>query len=110
MANNIHELHTHLFETLRGLKSGTVNPELARAINDTAQTIINAAKVEVNHMKVAGGVSAFVTGNSESPRIERTADGARRQNSSITARCDGNDTQDARVDVQHCTPCNSTQL
>lgn len=62
MSKDITELQTHLFDTLRGLKDGSLKPEVAQAINDTAQTIINSAKVEVDHMKVAGGYSRFIAG------------------------------------------------
>lgn len=58
--NNITELRTHLFDTLRGLKDGSMKIETAQAINDTAQTIVNTAKIEVEHMKVAGGCSGFI--------------------------------------------------
>lgn len=60
MSNNITELRTHLFDTLRGLKDGSMKLETAQAINDTAQTIINMAKVEVDHIKVVGGCSDFI--------------------------------------------------
>ncbi|GHU13074.1 hypothetical protein FACS1894185_7230 [Betaproteobacteria bacterium] len=61
MSNDIHELHAVLFETLRGLKSGALDIDRVKAINDTAQTIINAAKVEVEHVKLAGGASRFIS-------------------------------------------------
>lgn len=60
MSNDINELRTHLFDTLRGIKDGSMSLETAQAINGTAQTIINSAKVEVDHMKVAGGCSSFI--------------------------------------------------
>jgi hypothetical protein len=60
MSNDIHELHEVLFATLRGLKTGKLDIDRVKAINDTAQTIINAAKVEVDHIKLAGGASAFI--------------------------------------------------
>ena len=80
MNNNITELRTHLFDTLRGLKDGSMKLETAQAINDTAQTIINSAKVEVDHMKIAGGCSEFIdTATSPSrpglPQTMRTANG-----------------------------------
>lgn len=54
--STITELRTCLFETLRGLQD-TASPmdiDRARAINETAQTIINSAKVEVEHIKITG--------------------------------------------------------
>ncbi|WP_201799932.1 hypothetical protein [Andreprevotia sp. IGB-42] len=48
------DLHEKLFETLDGLKSGTMDIERAKAISDIAQTIINGAKVEVDYIKQTG--------------------------------------------------------
>ena len=82
MNNNITELRTHLFDTLRGLKDGSMKLETAQAINDTAQTIINSAKVEVDHIKITGGCSGFiVTASPPSrpglPHTTRTANGTK---------------------------------
>lgn len=56
MANDINTLRDALFETLRGLRDreNPIETERARAINETAQTIINSAKLEIDHMRVAG--------------------------------------------------------
>jgi hypothetical protein len=53
----IADLRTHLFSALRGLtdKENPMDIERAKAVSDVAQTIINSAKVEVEHLKVAGG-------------------------------------------------------
>lgn len=53
----IADLRTELFATLRGLtdKETPMEIERARAVSEIAQTIINSAKVEVEHMKVVGG-------------------------------------------------------
>lgn len=53
----IADLRSHLFAALRGLtdKEAPMDIERARAVSDVAQTIINSAKVEVEHMKIAGG-------------------------------------------------------
>jgi len=61
MNNDITVLRTHLFDTLRGIKDGSMEIETAKAINDIAQTIINTAKVEVDHMKIVGGCSSFIS-------------------------------------------------
>ncbi len=68
MSNDINELRSALFDTLRDLKARKIDPDLARAINETAQTIINTAKVEVDHMRVAGGCSRFIAG-AEKPAL-----------------------------------------
>ncbi|MCL2076059.1 MAG: hypothetical protein FWH15_06425 [Betaproteobacteria bacterium] len=64
MSNDINELREVLFGTLRSLKAGEMEPAQARAINDTAQTIINSAKVEIDHIRAVGiGASAFIEGD-----------------------------------------------
>ena len=60
----ITELRGHLFAALRGLTDTNAPMEIerARAVSDVAQTIINSAKVEIDHMKVAGGEgSGFIS-------------------------------------------------
>ena len=54
--SDIAELRKHLFETLEGLKNKSIAVETAQAINATAQTIVNTAKVEVDFMKVSGRI------------------------------------------------------
>jgi len=58
MSNTISTLYDALFETLQAARAGSMDIERVKAINDTAQTIVNAAKVEVDHMKVTGGSGA----------------------------------------------------
>ncbi len=53
MNNDITELRSALFDTLRDLKAGKIDLDRAKAINETAQTIINSAKVEIEHMKIS---------------------------------------------------------
>ena len=58
---NINELRDTLFETLNGIKSGDIDLDKARAINEVSKTIIDTAKVEVDYLKVNnGGVSPFI--------------------------------------------------
>ncbi|SFI74524.1 hypothetical protein SAMN05428978_10324 [Nitrosomonas sp. Nm34] len=49
--NNITELRAILFDTLRGLKDKSMEVEHAKAISDTAQVIINSAKLETDYAK-----------------------------------------------------------
>jgi len=58
--NDMNDLRTALFDTLRGLqnKEDPLDIERAKAINDTAQTIINTAKVEVDFCRATGQVIA----------------------------------------------------
>jgi hypothetical protein len=53
-SNDISALRAALFETLEGLKNGSIEIENARAINETCQTIINSAKVEVDYARATG--------------------------------------------------------
>lgn len=67
--NNITTLRDHLFDTLKGLQDRT-NPmeiERAKAITDVAQVIINAAKVEVEHIRVTGGEGSGFIPNAQRP-------------------------------------------
>lgn len=54
--NNIMELRDILFDTIRQLKDkdAPLDIERAKAINETAQVIINTAKVEVDYAKATG--------------------------------------------------------
>lgn len=52
--NNIDELRGHLFDTLRGLKDGSVSVENAQAMSLVGKTIIDTAKVEIEFTKASG--------------------------------------------------------
>lgn len=54
MSNNIETLREHLFDALKGLKDGSIKVETAKTMSEVAQTIINSAKVEVEHAKATG--------------------------------------------------------
>jgi len=57
MSQDISALREHLFAALEGLsnKESPMDIERAKAIADVGQTIINSAKVEVDHIKAVGG-------------------------------------------------------
>jgi len=55
MSNTLGDLNEILFATLRDLRDGTMALDKAEAIRETAQTIINSAKVEVDYVKVTEG-------------------------------------------------------
>lgn len=62
MSNNIDDLRTALFETLRGVRDGSVDLDKARAVNEVAKTIVETAKVEVDYLRVTnGGESSFIS-------------------------------------------------
>lgn len=67
---NINDLRSTLFDTLKGIKDGSIDLEKARAINEVSKTIIDTAKVEVDYLKInGGGGSPFVeaVGNNNLP-------------------------------------------
>lgn len=78
-------LRTHLFDVLAGLKDKTLDIERAKAINETAQTLINMAKVEVDYMRVTGLTlnNGMVSGQQQLPgpgtgtRTEQTQSGTK---------------------------------
>jgi len=53
--DNISELRRRLFETIDGVRAGTVNLDQARTISDLSQVIVNTAKVEVDYLRATGG-------------------------------------------------------
>lgn len=78
--NTINGLREIMFDTLRGLKDGTIKPDQAKAINDTAQTIINTAKVEVHFIQVTGQSGAgtdFLQGTSTQGASSNTPTGVK---------------------------------
>jgi glutamate synthase domain-containing protein 2 len=62
--SNITELRSIMFDTLNKLKSGDIEVDRAREINNLSQTIINSAKVEIDFMRVSGhdGGTGFISG------------------------------------------------
>lgn len=54
--NDINELRTHLFDTLRGLRSkdDPMDIDRAKSVSEVAKTLIESAKVEVDYLRVTG--------------------------------------------------------
>ena len=52
--HTVNDLYAVLFSTIKGVRDGSVPIESAQAINDLSQTIVNAAKVQVEFSKVTG--------------------------------------------------------
>ena len=48
--HTISDLRRRLFETIDGVKSGTIDIEKARLVGDLSQVIVNSAKVEVERL------------------------------------------------------------
>ena len=53
--NNITALRAALFDTLRGVKSGAVDLDKARAVNELGKTLVETARVEVDYLRATGG-------------------------------------------------------
>jgi hypothetical protein len=77
--NTITGLRDIMFKTLRGIQDGTLDVDKAKAINDTAQTIINSAKVEVEFLKATGSPAStgFIGGENKMKEITNTPTGTK---------------------------------
>lgn len=52
--SDIDTLREKLFATLDGLRDNSVSVEKARAINETAQVLVNCAKIEIDYLRLPG--------------------------------------------------------
>ena len=86
MSNDITELRGALFDTRRELKEGKMDLDRAKAINDTAQVIINTAKAEVDYMRVTGSNSSteFIPALPPSRASTQTPTGMKVVNGNVT--------------------------
>jgi hypothetical protein len=57
MARNrtIQDLRELLFDTIQGVKNGTVDTDKAKVISDLSQVMVNSAKAEVDFVRATGG-------------------------------------------------------
>lgn len=53
-SHNMDTLRGHLFDALDGLKTGTLDVSVARAMSGVAQTIIESAKAEADFARATG--------------------------------------------------------
>jgi hypothetical protein len=61
MSKTIEDLRAALFETLQGIKNGSIDLDKARTINEIGKTLTETAKVEVAFLQATGGEkSAFI--------------------------------------------------
>lgn len=51
---NIEDLRELLFETIAGVKNGTLDIDRAKVIGDLSQVMVNSARAEVEFAKVTG--------------------------------------------------------
>ena len=74
----IEDLREHLFAALDGLrdKDKPMDIERAKAIAEVARVVVDSAKVEVDHMRVAGGTgSGFIPVPEAKPGVPRLVKG-----------------------------------
>jgi hypothetical protein len=71
MNNKITDLRDHLFATIEALqdKDKPMDIERAKAIAEVAQTIVNSAKVEVDHLRITGAMqgTGFIPDSEQLP-------------------------------------------
>jgi len=61
MKNKVEDLRNHLFEVIEKLKDDDIDVARAKVIAETAQVIVNSAKVECEHMRLTGSAgSGFI--------------------------------------------------
>jgi hypothetical protein len=62
MSKTLSDLRAALFDTLDKVKSGELELDKARTINDIGKTLVDTAKVEVQYLEVVEdvGESAFI--------------------------------------------------
>lgn len=53
--NNLNKLNDVLFETLAGVKDGTIDPKKAQTIVNIGNSIVNNAKIQLSAFKLTGG-------------------------------------------------------
>lgn len=70
MSKTIGDLRAMLFQTLDGIRDGTIPLDKAEAINEVSKTIVQTAKVEVDYIRVTGeGETGFIPNSSNQPRL-----------------------------------------
>jgi hypothetical protein len=80
---NIDNLREHLFDTLKGIKDGSMTVDQAKVMGEVGQVLINSAKVEVDYIRANnGGKSNFIT--LEVKQITQTATGTKTINGAST--------------------------
>jgi hypothetical protein len=75
MSKSLNDLRAALFDTLEGVKAGTIDLEKARAINEIGKTLVDTAKVEVDFLRATEGDSSSFIQPEQAPRLEHAAGG-----------------------------------
>lgn len=77
MSKTIEDLRAELFATIADLRGGKITTEVARAVSELSQVIVQSAKVEVDYVRAVGGEqSAFLdtAAVSQAPRIQHNGE------------------------------------
>jgi hypothetical protein len=83
MARNITDLRNLLFDAIAGVKSGNLDIDKARTINELSKTLVDTARAEIDHTKITGGMGSDFLETVTEPRLsgpgettrERTGNG-----------------------------------
>lgn len=68
--NDMAALRAALFETLRGVRDGSIPLDQARAVNELGKTLVDTAKVEVDYLRATGGgESGFIEPRGDAPAL-----------------------------------------
>lgn len=75
MSKSISDLRDALFATLDAVKSGEMEIDRAKAINEVAKTIVDTAKVEVDFLRVTGSEESQFLEAGRPPALEHRTEG-----------------------------------
>ena len=70
MTQNIKYLREKLFKVMDDLLEKKIDVTTAKALNETAQVLVNTAKVEVSFMRLNGSIGSGFIPNGETKQIE----------------------------------------
>jgi hypothetical protein len=85
MSRNITTLRDLLFDAIAGVKSGDLDLDKAKTINELSKTLVDTARAEIDHAKITGGMAGDFLDAGTTNRLpapghqtqERTAHGIR---------------------------------
>ncbi|MBL8002857.1 MAG: hypothetical protein JNL05_12950 [Flavobacteriales bacterium] len=83
---DIGALREHLFDTIEGLKAGTVEVKHAQAVAHLANVLVHSVKVEVDALRIIGGqATGFVGDGSALPEAPAPAKASPKATGELTA-------------------------
>lgn len=84
MSKNITDLRAILFESIDGVRTGKLDIDKAKTINELSRTLVDTARAEIDHVKITNSTgSAFLSGAPDRPQLpgqthsERTSSGTK---------------------------------